>query len=63
MEMDNVGLFYGVYMVLNMWFLEEGKMYGGSGMKVIFYQQDELLLKRVGFYVFLGYVIFVDMKK
>lgn len=37
MEMDNVGLFYGVYMVLNMWFLEEGKMYGGSGMKVIFY--------------------------
>jgi len=38
-------------------------MYGGSGMKVILHQQDELPLKRVGFHVPPGYVTFVDMKK
>lgn len=37
LEMDNVGLKYGLYLVLNMKFLEEGKIYGGSGVKVIFY--------------------------
>lgn len=63
METDNVGPLYGVHMVLNTRPLEEGKTYGGSGMKVILHQQDELPLKRVGFHVPPGYVTFVDMKK
>ena len=50
-------------MVLNTRPLEEGKTHGGSGMKVILHQQDELPLKRVGFHVPPGYVTFVDMKK
>lgn len=63
METDNVGTIYGVHMVLNTHPLEEGKTFGGSGVKVILHQQDELPLKRVGFHVPPGYVTFVDMKK
>lgn len=62
-DTDNVGSLYGVHMVLNTEPLEEGKTYGGSGVKVILHQQDELPLKRVGFHVPPGYVTFVDMKK
>ena len=63
LETDNVGPLYGVHMVLNTRPLEEGKMYGGSGLKVILHQQEELPLKRVGFHVPPGYVTYVDMKK
>ena len=62
-ETDNVGPLYGVHMVLNTQPLEEGKTYGGSGVKVILHQQEELPLKRVGFHVPPGYVTYVDMKK
>ena len=63
LETDNVGPQYGVHMVLNTRPLEEGKIYGSSGVKVILHQQDELPLKRVGFHVPPGYVTYVDMKK
>lgn len=62
-DTDNVGPKYGVHLVLNTKPLEEGKTYGGSGVKVILHQQQELPLKRVGFHVPPGYVTFVDMKK
>jgi len=63
LETDNVGPLYGVHMVLNTRPLEEGKAYGGSGLKVILHQQEELPLKRVGFHVPPGYVTYVDMKE
>lgn len=63
LDTNNVGPMYGVHMVLNTRPLEEGKTYGGSGVKVILHHQGELPLKRVGFHVPPGYVTFVDMKK
>lgn len=62
-ETDNVGPGHGLHMVLNTRPLEDGKTYGGSGLKVILHQQYELPLKRVGFHVPTGYVTYVDMKK
>lgn len=63
LEADNVGSLHGVHMVLNTQPLEEGNVYGGSGIKVILHHQDELPLRRVGFHVSPGYVTYIDMKK